>query len=98
MTRIHFRSDFQATATRSNEIFLAEADSVAADIARQAIRRGSGAAWIGLDWLGDSEVSQLACLGPGLYNGVCGIALFFAAHALVTGSDSSKQLALAAVS
>src|SRR5437588_144769 len=88
----------QATATRCNEIFLAEADSVAADIARQAIRRGSGAAWIGLDWLGDSEVSQLACLGPDLYNGVCGIALFFAAHAVVTGSDSSKELALAAVS
>ena len=59
--------------------------------------RGPGAAWIGLDWLGDSEVSQLVPLGPDLYNGVCGIALFLAAHAAVTGRKSSRELALAAV-
>jgi hypothetical protein len=34
---------------------------------------------------------------PGLYNGIGGIALFLSAHAHVTGSSSSTQLALAAV-
>ena len=59
---------------------------------------GSGAAWIGLGWLGDSEVSQLAVLGPDLYNGACGIALFLAAHAAVKGGRHRRELALAAVS
>ena len=81
----------------AREIFLAEADRIAKELTCHAIRRGSGAAWIGLDWLGDSEVSQLACLGADLYNGGCGIALFLAAHAAVTGHESSRELALAAV-
>ena len=60
------------------------------------MRKGSGAAWIGLDWLRDSEVSQLVALGPDLYNGACGIAVFLAAHAAVANSTSSKTLAAAA--
>ena len=75
------------------EIFAAEADRIAEEIGRQAIRRGPGAAWIGLDWLGDAEVFQLVCLGPELYNGLSGIALFLAAHAQVTGSARSRELA-----
>jgi type 2 lantibiotic biosynthesis protein LanM len=82
----------------SQEIFIAEADRIAAELTNLAIRRGSGAAWIGLDWLGDSEAFQLVCLGPDLYNGVSGIALFFAAHAAATGNTSSGELAAAAVS
>jgi type 2 lantibiotic biosynthesis protein LanM len=84
-------------STPSRDAFVAEADKIAADIARHAIRRGPAAAWIGLDWLGDSEVSQLVPLGADLYNGLSGIALFFAAHAGVTGSAQSRELALAAV-
>ena len=92
------RQSFRRGADRPvEEIFLAEADRIAAELARRAIRRGVGAAWIGLDWLGDSEVSQLVCLGPDLYNGVCGIALFLAAHSVVTGSASSAELAWAGV-
>jgi type 2 lantibiotic biosynthesis protein LanM len=77
--------------------FIAEADRIAAELARYAIRRGPAAAWIGLDWLGDSEVFQLVCLGPDLYNGVSGIALFLAAHAAATGYRPSGELALATV-
>jgi class II lanthipeptide synthase len=87
----------QAAVTPTTEIFLAEADRIAADLTRHAICRGAGAAWVGFDWLGDSEVSQLACLGADLYNGASGIALFLAAHAAVTGSKSSEELARAAV-
>jgi type 2 lantibiotic biosynthesis protein LanM len=74
-----------------------EADALAQTLAERAIRRGPGAAWIGLDWLGDSEVSQLVVLGPDLYNGACGIAVYLAAHAAVTDSASSHELALAAI-
>src|SRR6185369_6791794 len=79
------------------EVFAAEADRIAEEIGRQAIRRGPGAAWIGLDWLGDAEVFQLVCLGPDLYNGLSGIALFLAAHAQLTGSAASRELARAGV-
>jgi type 2 lantibiotic biosynthesis protein LanM len=78
-------------------IFVSEADRFAADLAARAIRREGGAAWIGLDWLGDAEVYQLVCLGPDLYNGVSGIGVFLAAHAQVTGHAPSADLALAGV-
>ncbi|HEY2534272.1 MAG TPA: type 2 lanthipeptide synthetase LanM family protein [Xanthobacteraceae bacterium] len=87
-----------ALVAQSSEIFVAEADRIAGELCRCAIRRGSGAAWIGLDWLGDAEVFQLACLGPDLYNGASGIALFLAAHAAVTRSRSSGELAVAGIS
>ncbi|MGE5367131.1 MAG: type 2 lanthipeptide synthetase LanM family protein [Betaproteobacteria bacterium] len=76
-------------------LFEAEADKIAAELAQQAIHRGDSAAWIGLDWLGDSEVFQLVCLGPDLYNGATGIALFLAAHGAVRGRAASAELALA---
>ena len=90
------RPDVAVTPTR--EIFVAEADKIAEELSGYAIRRGPGAAWIGLDWLGDSEVFQLVCLGPELYNGVSGIAVFLAAHAAVTGRKPSGELALAGIS
>lgn len=79
------------------DAFIAEADRIAAHLSDRAIRGGPGAAWIGLDWLGDSEVSQLVALGPDLYNGTSGIAVFLAAHAAVTGNRTSAELARAAV-
>ena len=75
--------------------FSAEADRIAAELSHYAIRRGQSVAWIGLDWLGDSEFSQLVCLGPDLYNGICGIGVFLAAHAAVTGNKASAELAYA---
>jgi len=87
----------RADAPPAKTTFIAEADRIAAELARYAIRRGPAAAWIGLDWLGDSEVFQLVCLGPDLYNGSVGIAVFLAAHAAATGHGASGDLALAAV-
>jgi type 2 lantibiotic biosynthesis protein LanM len=77
--------------------FKAEADKIAVELAQHAVRRGTSAAWIGLDWLGDSEVFQLVCLGPDLYNGATGIALFLAAHASVGNHAPSAELALAGI-
>jgi type 2 lantibiotic biosynthesis protein LanM len=81
----------------ADEIFMAEADKIAQELADHAIRRGPGAAWISLDWLGESEVFQLMPLGPELYNGASGIAVFLAAHAAVRGCKPSGELALAAL-
>jgi type 2 lantibiotic biosynthesis protein LanM len=79
------------------QLFVAEADKIAEDVASYAIRRGPGATWVALDWLGDSEFAQLVTLGPDLYNGHSGIAVFLAAHLAVTGRKSSEELALAAI-
>lgn len=84
-------------AAPAKDTFAAEAGRIAAELSSLAIRRGPGAAWIGLDWLGDAEAFQLICLGPDLYNGETGIALFLAAHAAVTASASSRDLALAGI-
>ena len=87
------RQDSAIAPTKAT--FIAEADRIAAELSHYAIRRGPSVAWIGLDWLGNSEFSQLVCLGPDLYNGICGIGVFLAAHAAVTGSKASAELAYA---
>jgi type 2 lantibiotic biosynthesis protein LanM len=87
------RQDSAVAPTK--QTFTAAADRIAAELSDYAIRRGPSAAWIGLDWLGDSEFSQLVCLGPDLYNGTCGISVFLAAHAAVTGNKASAELAYA---
>lgn len=81
----------------SDLIFRAEAQRVADELARYAIRRGRAAAWIGLDWLGDAEVFQLVTLGADLYNGAAGVSLFLSAYAAVTKQSASGDLALAGV-
>jgi type 2 lantibiotic biosynthesis protein LanM len=87
-----------AAADKSMErIFIPEADRIAEELCSHAIRRGPGAAWIGLDWLAHSEFLQLVCLGPDLYNGVSGIGVFLAAHAAVRECKASAELALASV-
>ena len=58
--------DARSVNRPSNGIFVNEANKIAEELAHYAIRRGPGAAWIGLDWLGDFEVFQLVCLGPDL--------------------------------
>jgi type 2 lantibiotic biosynthesis protein LanM len=88
------RSGTSVAPTR--DVFIAEAGRIAGEISSYAIRRGSSAAWIGLDWLGDSEVAQLVPLGLDLYGGVTGIAVFLAAHAASARCESSAELAIAA--
>jgi type 2 lantibiotic biosynthesis protein LanM len=93
VTRSLSRTDLPAAAAG----FASEADRIAAELSEHAIRRGRSAAWIGLDWMGDAEAFQLSPLGPDLYNGVSGIAVFLAAHAAVTKHAPSAELALAAL-
>jgi type 2 lantibiotic biosynthesis protein LanM len=91
-------SHLEAPVAPDPGAFLAEAEKIVATLSDLAIRSGPGAAWVGLDWLGDSEVCQLVALGPDLYNGTSGIAVFLAAHARLTGSEASADLARAGIS
>lgn len=84
--------------TKIDDNFLIEANNIAQLLYRHAIRRKESAAWIGLDWLGDSNNAQLIALGPNLYNGNAGISIFLSAHAAFTGSTDSKDLAIAGLS
>ncbi len=74
-----------------------EATQIAATIGQHGSIKDKSAAWLGLDWLGDSEVGQLVTIGPDLYNGTTGIALFLAAHARYADDAGSRELALKAL-
>jgi type 2 lantibiotic biosynthesis protein LanM len=87
-----------ADVNLARQRLVAGAADVAKCIAHLAIRRGPGAAWIGLDWLGDSEVSQLVPLGFDLYNGAPGISLFLAAYSHTMHDSSAAELSLAGLS
>lgn len=84
-------------ARPSAELFLEEASDIASDLERHAIRIGPSATWIGLDWMGDSDVAQLLPLGDDLYDGLAGVSLFFAAYSKATASKKAAELAMAAI-
>ena len=69
------------------------ADDMAKLILKSSFQKQDSIAWIGLDWLGDSEVTQLVPLHQDLYNGTAGIAIFLAAHYQVCGSEVSQETA-----
>ncbi|MDA2892495.1 type 2 lanthipeptide synthetase LanM family protein [Mycolicibacterium sp. BiH015] len=93
---VRVRSLLPAAEVGGDE-FLCAADNLARDVRARAISGGGGAAWIGMDWLDDSAMSQLVVLGPDLYNGNCGLAVFLGAHAAVTGDPVSREFAISAV-
>jgi type 2 lantibiotic biosynthesis protein LanM len=93
-----FMARTRVPTAATSDLFLAEAGRIAEGLSERAVRRSGEAAWIGLDWLGDAESFQLVTLGPDLYNGLSGIAVFLSAHAAVARHPPSAELALAAVS
>lgn len=74
-----------------------EAARIAETIQLHSTIKDKSAAWVGLDWFGASEVGQLVTLGPNLYNGTSGIALYLAAHARYANDSSSRDLAFKAL-
>ena len=87
----------QSTQSLDSTSLAAEATRIAATIAQHGTIKDKSAAWVGLDWLGDSEVGQLVTLGPDLYNGASGLALFLAAHARYANDSFSRELAVKAL-
>ncbi|GET37482.1 type 2 lanthipeptide synthetase LanM family protein [Microseira wollei] len=53
--------------------------------------------WIGMGYLPQDQRLQLQPLGYGLYDGVCGVAVFLAALAKITGDAAFRDLALSAL-
>jgi type 2 lantibiotic biosynthesis protein LanM len=90
--------DLRPSSAPDPAIFVERATEIALQLSRLAIRSGGGASWIGLDWLRDSVVCQLAPLGADLYNGAPGVCVFLAAHAMVTGDEEAANLSLAGMS
>lgn len=96
--RYLFKRELKQSTLSLGEMTLAEeASRIASVINQHAMIKDKSAAWVGLDWLGDSEVGQLITLGPDLYNGSSGIALFLAAHAHYAKDSVSRELALKAL-
>jgi len=87
----------QSTPSLDQASLTAEAKQISATIQNYGTVKDKSAAWVGLDWLGDSEVGQLVTVGPDLYNGSSGIALFLAAHARFAVDAVSRELALKAL-
>jgi len=78
-------------------LFSRVARDISRHLAELAVRRGVGASWIGLDWLGHSGLCRPTALGDDLYSGAPGVCLFLAAQAKVLHDDEARQLSLAAL-
>lgn len=82
----------------SSERLLAQARAIAEEITAQAIRAADGSAiWIAPQYLVQAGRYQLQLMGYDLYSGACGVALFLAALAKVSGDTNYGELALGAV-
>lgn len=77
---------------------LAAARAIAGRLRDTAIRGSDGSlAWIGPRRLGDGDRYELSVLGPDLYEGTAGIALFLAAAHRVLGDAEAGELCLRAL-
>ncbi|MBW4499343.1 MAG: type 2 lantipeptide synthetase LanM family protein [Scytonema hyalinum WJT4-NPBG1] len=75
-----------------------EVVEIAQELQQRAIYAADGSVtWIGMGYLPKAERIQLQPLSDGLYDGVCGVALFLAALAKVTGDAGFRDLALSAL-
>ena len=79
------------------DLFLREGVRIAEEIKEQRVRTRDGSfTWMGPTGYGTELIPlEVKKLGPNLYDGTSGIALFFAAVARVAGDDSFREDALA---
>jgi len=90
--------NLDATAPLTPAQLLQEAVEIAKELQQRAIHAADGSAtWIGMAYLPKAERMQLQPLGDGLYDGVCGVSLFLAALAKITGDAGFRDLALSAL-
>lgn len=90
--------DLDATAPLTYAQLVQEAVEIAKELQQRAIQAADGSVtWIGMGYLPKAGRLQLQPLGDGLYDGVCGVALFLAALAKVTGDAEFRDLALSAL-
>lgn len=91
-------SDFSQTAPLTACELLQKAEAIASEIATRCLRDTAGNVnWIGFGYVPNAERFQFQPLGFSLYDGSCGVALFLAAMAHVTGSNHWGNLAVDAL-
>jgi len=84
--------------TLSTAQLIEEARRVAVELDKHAIRdERRGAQWIGLESMREINRYRLQPLGSSLYDGLSGISLFYGALYSVTGVESARETALAAM-
>ncbi len=76
---------------------LAAARAIGRELAAQAVTIEGGVTWVAPQLLPRVERFQLSMLGPGLYDGVAGVGLFFAALHRATGEAAWARLARGAL-
>jgi type 2 lantibiotic biosynthesis protein LanM len=86
----------QPMAIATDEQLVQRAIAIAQDLQQRAICGEDGSvSWIGMGYRHSNQGFQLQGLGYGLYDGSCGVALFLAALAKITGDSHWHKLALA---
>ncbi|BAZ21327.1 hypothetical protein NIES4073_22050 [Kalymmatonema gypsitolerans NIES-4073] len=89
--------DLDATTPLTQAQLAQEAVEIAKELQQRAIYAADSVTWIGMEYLPKEQRMQLQPLGYGLYDGVCGVALFLAAVAKITGDAGFRDLALSAL-
>lgn len=78
--------------------FVQEAVEIAKELQQRAIKAPDGSVtWIGMGYMPETQRLQLQPLASGLYEGVCGVALFLAALAKITDDVKFRDLTLSAL-
>jgi type 2 lantibiotic biosynthesis protein LanM len=91
-------SDFAKTVPLTSSQLLQKAEAIAEEIAARCLRDTAGNVnWIGFSYVPNAERFQFQPLGFSLYDGSCGVALFLASVAHVTGSSHWGDLAVDAL-
>ncbi len=91
-------TNLDETAPLTQEQLVQEAVEIGKELQQRAIQAVDGSVtWIGMGYLPKAQRMQLQPLGDGLYDGVCGVALFLAALTKITGDAGFRDLALSAL-
>ncbi|MDM9585823.1 type 2 lanthipeptide synthetase LanM family protein [Nostoc sp. GT001] len=91
-------TDFSKTVPLTSSQLLQQAEAIAEEIQARSLYDSAGNVnWIGFSYVPNAERFQFQPLGYSLYDGSCGVALFLAALARVTGNAQWGNLALNAL-
>ena len=86
----------EAMATVTSQHLVQQAITMAQDLQQRAICATDGSVtWISMGYRHSNQGFRLQGLGYGLYDGSCGVALFLAALAKITGDSQWRELAFA---
>ncbi|MBW4562712.1 MAG: type 2 lantipeptide synthetase LanM family protein [Mojavia pulchra JT2-VF2] len=90
--------DLDAIIPLTQTQLVQEAVEIAKELQQRAIQAADRSiTWIGMGYLPDAGRMQLQPLSDGLYDGVCGVALFLAALAKMTADGGFRDLTLSAL-